>query len=77
MMVDLIIYLDNLNEQFFRMIGELKKERLEILLNLDIVKKEKIDLLHTLFKLNTNSIFQNKLSEIMDDLISNLINILK
>ena len=76
-MVFQFFYLDKYNDQFFKMVQELENQRNQVLKPLDINLKTKIDHLDKLFELNSITDFQGKLTEIMDELINNLINILK
>jgi uncharacterized protein YihD (DUF1040 family) len=76
-MVFLNNYVDMSNEQFFNMTVQLEDQRNQVLKRLDRKFISDIDNIQKILKINNNSNFEGKLSKIIDDLINNLINILK
>jgi len=76
-MVFLNNYVDMSNEQFFNMTVQLEDQRNQVLKRLDGKFISDIDNIQKILKINNNSNFEGKLSKIIDDLINNLINILK
>ncbi len=72
-----LLTLDNYNDQFILMINELQSQRKLSLGELELDLKSDIQGLFKFLELAQNNEFQEKLSDIIDDLINNVMNIFK
>lgn len=73
----LLLTLDNYNDQFVLMISELQSQRKLSLGELELDLKSDIKGLFKFLELAQNNEFQERLSDIIDDLINNVMNIFK